>query len=84
MADDLFVYFDGVSAIGQRNGAIQLELVASTLEPTEDGGVEVRHVTTAHLRCSPTAAVDLAQAIEKALKMISEAAKQSSAGGSVN
>lgn len=70
MSDDLFVYFDGVSAYGQINGAVRIELGAAVLDVGPDGAVHVRNVTTAHLRCSPAAAADLAQAIGKALELL--------------
>ena len=70
MADDLFVYFDGVSAFGENNGAIQIELIANVLDAGENAAVGIRQVTTAHLRCSPAAAAGLAQAIAKALDMV--------------
>lgn len=84
MSDDLFVYFDGVEALGQFNGSIQLELVANVLDASEDGGVKVRRVTTAHLRCSPTAAADLAQAISKALEMLKNPDTYPVAAGKMN
>ncbi|MEY1557322.1 hypothetical protein AB3Y40_16945 [Yoonia sp. R2331] len=82
--DDLFVYFDGVSAMGHVNGAIQVELAASVLDAAEDGSVEVRNVTTAHLRCSPAAAADLLQSIQKALDMLKEPEGPPSASKAIN
>jgi hypothetical protein len=84
LSDDLFVYFDGVEALGQFNGSIQLELVANVLDASDDGGVKVRRVTTAHLRCSATAAADLAQAITKALEMLKNPDKNPVAVGKMN
>lgn len=84
MAEDLFVYFDGVSAFGHLNGAIQIELVANALDTAEDGTVEVRRVTTAHIRCSPAAAADLAQAIGKALEMQQSPNHQAPTSGTLN
>ncbi|MFN8704910.1 MAG: hypothetical protein ACK5X0_22685 [Rhodospirillales bacterium] len=84
MADDLFLYFDGVSAFGHINGAIQIEMSASVLDATEDGGVKVRRVTTGHLRCSPSAAADLAQAIGKALEMLQSKTDPAPASSTIN
>src|SRR6266446_5276027 len=61
-----FIYFDGVPTYGVNAGAIQLELAANVLLP--DGkGVKIDVVITAHLRCSPVAAVALREAINQAL-----------------
>jgi hypothetical protein len=61
-----FIYFDGVPTYGINNGAIQLELAANIILP--DGkGVKIDVVITAHLRCSPVAAVALREAINQAL-----------------
>jgi hypothetical protein len=84
VADDLFLYFDGVSAFGHINGAIQIELAANALDIVEDGTVEVRRVTTAHIRCSPAAAADLAQAIGKALEMQQSPNEKAPASGTLN
>jgi hypothetical protein len=64
-----FIYFDGVATFGVHHGAIQIELVANALMP-ESGGVRTDVLVTAHIRCSPTAAADLRQAIDKALNML--------------
>jgi hypothetical protein len=70
-----FVYFDGVACMGTYNGAIQLELAANTLMP-DGASVRVDVLQTAHLRCSPAAAADLRNAIDKALEMLQQGAKQ--------
>jgi hypothetical protein len=64
-----FVYFDGVATYGVNHGAIQIELAANTLTP-EGAGVKTDVLVTAHLRCSPNAAADLRQALEKAINML--------------
>lgn len=84
MSDDQFVYFDGVAALGPFNGAIQLELVANVLVPTQDGVVKDRTKTTAHLRCSPSAAAELLQAVTKALEMFQNLDKQSGVSVALN
>jgi hypothetical protein len=63
-----FVYFDGASCFGHHNGAIQIELAANLLMPA-GAGVRVDVIQTAHLRCSPAAAVALREALDKALTM---------------
>jgi hypothetical protein len=66
-----FVYFDNAVTYGVLNGAIQLELTANTIVP--GGGptkTATEFVVVAHLRCSPAAAIDLKNAIEKALLML--------------
>lgn len=63
-----FIYFDGVVTYGVNAGAIQLELAANTLVP--DGpAIRTDVLITAHLRCSPVAAMSLRNSIDKALTM---------------
>lgn len=63
------VYFDIAPAFGIMGGAIQIELASRILHP--DGAkVMIEFVTNGHLRCSPAAAVDLRNAIDKALAML--------------
>lgn len=65
------VYFDAVSAQGIMNGAIQIELAARTLAPGSRD-VIVKFMTTARVRCSPAAAIQLRAAIDGALKMLNQ------------
>ena len=67
-----FIYFDGVLTYGVNFGAVQFELAANVIIPVEGGGTRIELVTTARLRCSPHAAADLKQSIEKALEMLTE------------
>jgi hypothetical protein len=67
-----FVYFDTAGTFGVMNGAIQIELVSRILIPLTDGGVQVRFLTTGRLRCSPTAAQHLREAINKTLDMLTQ------------
>ncbi|OAF17643.1 hypothetical protein [Bradyrhizobium neotropicale] len=62
------IYFDGASCFGHHNGAIQIELAANLLMPI-GAAVRVDVVQTAHLRCSPGAALALREALDKALAM---------------
>jgi hypothetical protein len=68
-----FIYFDGISAVGSSNGIIQIELGAHVLVGKVGGEVQYEIMTTAHLRCTPTAAVNLRNAIDKALEMTQRA-----------
>jgi hypothetical protein len=70
-----FIYFDGVSCFGTNGGAIQIELGANALTP-EGPGVKVDVLLTAHLRCSPAAAVTLRDSIDKALAMLKQGQNQ--------
>jgi hypothetical protein len=69
-----FIYMDGVVTFGVNNGTIQLELAANTLLP-EGAGVRTDVVVTAHLRCSPAAAMGLREAIDKVLEMLKSASE---------
>jgi hypothetical protein len=60
-----FIYFDAAPTYGVNNGAIQVELAASTVLPDGSGAVRIDVLITAHLRCSPTAAMSLREAIDK-------------------
>ena len=70
-----FVYFDGVPTFGIHNGAIQIELAANTLLP-EGKGVKIDVMITAHLRCSPAAAIGLRETIDKALALLQQGQQQ--------
>jgi hypothetical protein len=63
-----FIYFDGVVTFGVNAGAIQLELAANTLVP-DGAAIRTDVLITAHLRCSPAAAMSLRDSIDKALAM---------------
>jgi hypothetical protein len=65
------IYFDGVSCFGHHNGAIQIELAANLLMPVGPG-VRVDVIQTAHIRCSPAAAIALREALDKALAMMQQ------------
>lgn len=64
-----FVYFDGTIAYSLNKGTLQLELAANTIVPDGTGGTRIDAVITAHLRCNAAAAVNLRDAIDKALQM---------------
>jgi hypothetical protein len=64
-----FIYFDGVASYGISNGAIQIELAASVLVPNEHD-TKTDAVMTAHLRCTPAAAMSLHQALNKLFEVL--------------
>jgi hypothetical protein len=73
-----FIYFDEVVTAGIHQGNIRLELGASTAIPTADGQAKTVRIITAHIRCSPPAAIALRKAIDNALLLLAPAKGQSS------
>ncbi len=69
------IYFDGASCFGHHNGAIQIELAANLLMPL-GAAVRVDVIQTAHLRCTPAAALALREALDKALAMLRQGPPQ--------
>jgi hypothetical protein len=67
-----FVYFDMSPAHGIMGGAIQIELASRILNAMPDGSVEIKFITSGRLRCSPTAALNLRNAIDAALRMLEQ------------
>lgn len=67
-----FVYLDIVPAHGICAGAIQIEVASRVLTAIPGGDVKVEIVTTAHIRCSPNAAINLRNALDAALKMLEQ------------
>lgn len=63
------VYFDNVPVFGVFAGNIEVELATRLLMPKPNGGVIADMGCTAHLRCSPGAAMALIDALTKALDM---------------
>jgi hypothetical protein len=63
-----FVYFDGVLTYGMIAGVVQLELAANIVLPASRG-TRTDLVITAHLRCSPGAALSLRDTINRMLEM---------------
>jgi hypothetical protein len=71
-----FIYFDTAATYGTNNGAIEIELTARTIIPVvETNSVRNEALITAHIRCSPNAAMSLKFAIEKALEMLANPAQ---------
>ena len=66
------VYFDIVGAYGTMHGAIEVELATRILVPKLDGSTEVKFISSARLRCSATAATNLRNGLDAALKMLEQ------------
>ena len=66
------VYFDIVAAYGTMNGGIEAELATRILLPRTDGTTDVKFLSSGRLRCSPTAAIQLRNALDAALKMLEQ------------
>lgn len=65
------IYFDNVPVFGTFSGNLEIELAARLLMPKADGHVVADMSCTAHLRCSPQAALMLVDALTKALDLLS-------------
>ena len=65
-----FIYFDGAVTYRVLHGAIQIQLAARTIIPAPEGMTGEAHVITAHLRCSPNAALSLKAAIDNAFLLL--------------
>jgi hypothetical protein len=69
------IYFDAPVAQGVTNGAIHIELAGRIMVPIPNSrGIMFKVVTTARLRCSPTAAAMLRKSIDEALKLAQQPA----------
>ena len=66
------VYFDIVAAYGTMHGSIEAELATRILVPKTDGTTDVKFLSSGRLRCSPTAALQLRNALDAALKMLEQ------------
>ena len=66
------VYFDIVAAYGTMNGSIEAELATRVLLPRTDGTTNVKFLSSGRLRCSPSAALQLRNALDAALKMLEQ------------
>ncbi len=79
-----FVYFDISPAHGIMGGAIQIELASRILNAVSDGSVEIKFITSGRLRCSPTAALNLRNAIDASRKMLEESQQAPAASARLN
>lgn len=66
------IYFDIVAAYGTMHGTVEVELATRILVPRNDGTTEVRFLSSGRLRCSQTAAVNLRNGLDAALKMLEQ------------
>lgn len=66
------VYFDIVGAYGTMNGSIEVELATRILVPKGDGSTDVKFLASGRLRYTPTAATNLRNALDAALKMLEQ------------
>src|ERR1700704_2550588 len=66
------VYFDIVGAYGTMNGSIEVELATRILVPKADGPTDLKFPAPGRLRCPPTAATNLRNALDAALKMLEQ------------
>lgn len=64
-----FIYFDNAPLYGVAGTGIEIELTAATIIPKTDGSIAREAVCVGHLRCSPQAAVVLADSLQKAVVM---------------
>jgi hypothetical protein len=68
-----FIYFDGCPAFGVISGTIEIELTARALIPNLNGGpTSAKIVPTARLRCNPSAAAGLIEALHQALELLNK------------
>jgi hypothetical protein len=79
-----FVYFDISPAHRIMGGAIQIELASRILNAVSDRSVEIKFITAGRLRCSPTAAMNLRNAIDAALKMLEQPQQSPVAAAKMN
>ena len=78
------LYFDIVAAYGTMNGTIEAELATRVLIPKTDGTTDVKFLSSGRLRCSPTAAVQLRNALDAALKMQAQPQANATATSTMN
>ena len=74
------IYFDFVPTHGILAGAVQIELAARTMAPSQAGGVISETIEVGRLRCSPTAAKFLRDALDATLKMLENPQAEVSSG----
>jgi hypothetical protein len=79
-----FVYFDIAPVFGTMAGAIQIELASRILSPTDDRKIATEFVTTGRLRCSPAAARELREAIDKSLELLAQSQEAPVVAGKLN
>jgi hypothetical protein len=78
------VYFDIIGAYGTMHGSIEIELATRILVPRNNGSTEVKFLSSGRLRCSATAAANLRNAIDAALKMLEQSQADPAAAARLN
>jgi hypothetical protein len=63
------LFFDGCNAFGVFNGVVEVELAGRALVPQAGGDIIAKVSTIARLRCSATAAVQLRNALDRAIRL---------------
>jgi len=63
------IFFEFCPTLGNNNGLINILLAAGIVLPTASSATNVVPVAVAHLRCTTVAAMQLRDAIDKALLM---------------
>ena len=63
------IFFEFCPTLGNNNGLINVMLATGLVMPTSGPGTETVPVAVAHLRCTTAAAVQLREALGKALQM---------------
>ena len=64
------LFFDSAPASGAKDGVIGITLVAARHLPIDGGKVVMQFGTVAHLRCSVASALELRNAIDRALTLM--------------
>lgn len=78
------VYFDIVGAYGTFHGMVEIELATRIVIPKPDGSTEVRFMSSGRLRCSPTAAANLRNGLDTALKLLEQPQAHAVAASELN
>jgi hypothetical protein len=63
------IFFEYCPTLGNAQGLINVMLAAGIVLPTGNGNTQVTPVAVAHLRCTTHAAIQLRDALDKALLM---------------
>ena len=63
------IFFEFCPTLGNNNGLINVMLAANLVMPTSGPGTDAIPVAVAHLRCTTAAALQLREALDKALQL---------------
>jgi hypothetical protein len=78
------VYFDIIGAYGTMHGTIEIELATRIFVPKPDGSTEVKFLSSGRLRCSATAATNLRNGLDSALKLLEQPQPEPVAASKMN